>query len=230
MLDAIVVTLALKPKYIAMAATMLRSFTLAGNATLVVTDDSSAFDPETTAIPYVSDGTNVFHAKRQAVRAGLERAHTVYFVDADFVPYQGLQAEVPKLKQLPAGIGGFALDMQLSDLNFCSLGKLENSPTHLAVLQDASAHFHCNWRELIWCGDFLYYISRDEAGAWQKFMRAWDEFAHIYRNGFTSDGLALAFATYACGWRPLSYPLALKPISRAFWHARVGEHNRRQPA
>ena len=224
MLDSIVVSLATGSMYTTMASKVLHAFDAAENATLVVTDDPTLFPTNTVIIPYKPDGTHIWHAKRHAVQAGLERAYTVYYLDGDFVPFEGIPA--PKLKRLAPGIDGFAPDSKLENLSFVSIGKLANDPERLTVLELASAHFKIDWRALPWWGDFMFYVSRDDSEAWRRFIQAWDEFAHLRSNWFVaSDGVALAFAAAVCGWAPNRHLADLKPINCAFHHVRLGEHN-----
>ena len=228
--DAIAVTLGTGPKYAALASNLLRRFAAAGNPVLVVTDMPDAFDAGTITIPYEPDGTHIWHAKRHAIAAGLERAWTAYFVDADFVPYTDCTAyPVPKLERMPMGVGGCAFKFRLEDVNFVgSIGHLADDPERVAVLEAASEHFKLNWKDLFWWGDFLFYVSRDEGDAGQRFVRAWHEFAQIRNNRFVaSDGTAMAFAQAASGMPLIHHPPSLRAINGSCWHSFAGDHNRK---
>ncbi len=238
MLDAIVVTLATGPKYVDLGVRLLRALDDTGNATLVVTDDPAPFPERTIKIPYTPDGAHIWHAKRHAVRAGLERAQTVYFVDADYQPREDVT--MVKLAALPGGLTSFWEDSPLGKIRFRNIGSLVDVQIlergHILDLVQAELGAP-PWRDLPWWGDNLYAISRDDAGAWMKFLDAWDRFARFRPAGLgaadtrrmfvTGDGIAMAFAAGVAGLKPVANPSALAPIKHAFSHANVGDHYKR---
>lgn len=233
-LDVIVVTLAVGPKYVDLAVNLLRVLDQSGIATLVVTDDPRPFPERTIVIPYAPDGTHIWHAKRHAVRAGLERAQTAYFVDADYQPIEGT-AEAVVLPPLPPGATSLWPGQSLGTIRFRNVGSLVDVQilSCPGTLDGLQAALHTPpWREILWWGDELYAVSRDEGGAWLRFLEAWDEFARhqpadvkdARRMFVAGDGVAMAFAAAAAGWTPREDYNAFVPIKRAFRHVRVGTH------
>lgn len=236
MLDALVVTLAVGPKYVELGARVLYTFDRSDIPTLVVTDDPRPFPERTIRIPYTSDGTHIWHAKRHAIRAGLERAQTVYFVDADYQPNEGWTEPIV-LSALPAGAASFWPGQALGTIRFRNVGSLVDvqilsCPNLLDRLQAELGV--PSWREIVWWGDELYAVSRDPEDAWLKFLGAWDHFARYQpadlcavdarRMFMAGDGVAMAFAAAAAGWTPVMNQAAFVPIKRAFHHGRVGTH------
>lgn len=241
MLDAIVTTAAFGPKYVALAVDLMRSFALAGNATLVVTDDPTPFDSPTIAIPCVLDeapgwttSLKCWHAKRHAIRAGIARARTVYFVDADNVLHEGWQDRVPKLTALPLGAHAWH-QTSLGGINFRVLGRLmEAMPA--ALIDRIQARLGApGWRETWWWGDYLFAVTPGETGF--AFVDAWDRFVEVARGEFTmvdqpalqlaiGDGVAMAFAAHACGFTPERRVPEFAPIVRAFQHQGLGAWKR----
>lgn len=233
MLDTIVVTLAAGAKYIEMAAALLRELDAVGNATLVVTDDPRPFPARTIIIPYTPDGCHIWHAKRHALRAGLERARTVYYIDADY--RRSGARSVPRLTPLPGGLAHPDYCSPLGELRFnYDAGLLVDAQAvRPGVLDQLQAELGTPpWREILWCGDDFYAVSRDDAGAWQKFLAALDHFAKFQpvdvpdrRALFAfGDGIALAFATASVGWRPAETALPFGYLRRAFTHDCVGNY------
>lgn len=235
MLNTIVVTLAVGSKYVELAAKLIHALDRMGNATLVVTDDPRPFPSRTIAVPYVPDGSHIWHAKRHAVRAGLEHARTAYFVDADYEPIESFNEPFSPLMVLPPGATSLYPGQPLGKIRFRNMGSLIDvqilsCPGTLDCLQ---AELQTPpWREILWWGDELYAVSRDEGGAWRRFLGAWDRFARhqpsdvrdARRMFVAGDGVAMAFAAAAAGWTPRDNLDAFVSIKRAFRHARVGAH------
>jgi hypothetical protein len=227
----IVVTLAVGPKYVELGAALLHALDRAGNATLVVTDDPAPFPERTIKIPYTPDGAHIWHAKRHAIRAGLERAQTVYFVDADYRMYTGWTETIPILQPLPIGATALWPIKPLGEITggFIDM-KLLDCPRLLEALQ--TELWTPDWQRISWWGDYLYAVARDETRAWQAFIEAWDRFVHYLPEGVgadasyikfvAGDGIAMAFAAAAVGWRPVARYDAFIPIRRAFRHVCVG--------
>jgi hypothetical protein len=211
--NAIVVSLAVGAKYAAPATGFLQVLASAGNRALVVTDCPASFaGAGVETLAYEPDGASVLHAKRHAVRAGLERAETVYYVDADHCLSDG--APVPRLGRLPAGIEAVGA-IPLGRIQFNQLGA-ETQPELKKWLDPLVA----DWRSLLWWSDWLFVISRD-AGAEAAFLAAWDRFA-VWSAGkpahplVLGDGVAMALAAHACGWKPVARMLPL--LTQAFQH------------
>jgi hypothetical protein len=237
MLDTIAATLAVGPKYTTLGARLLQALDTAGNATLVVTDDPAPFPERTIKVPYTPDGSHIWHAKRHALRAGLERAQTVYFVDADYQLYEDWVEPIPPLAPLPVGATSMWPGEPLSAIRFRNIGSLVEAqrlacPHLLDQLQRELGV--PSWREILWWGDELYAIARDDTNAWRNFLDAWDHFAHYQPEGactadmkrmfVAGDGVAMAFAAAAAGWTPIARFDAFVPIRRAFYHVGVGAH------
>lgn len=217
------VTLAVGARYAEQAATWLGPMVQAGDAALAVTDQ-----PEIIAatgaepVPYAPDGTHIIHAKRHAVRAGLERAWTAYYLDADHVP-TGQAA--PKLARLPPGAGAYCTPRPLPKKGF-----VPPDPSEPRAILDRMA-FRMDvgdWQTLYWWGDWLYTVSRDDAGVWKCFCAAWDRFATLAAEEprayglLLGDAVAMAFAAAVCGWMPHSEAEVLAPVPRAFRHLNFG--------
>jgi len=223
-LDAIAVTLAVGVAYAEQAATWLGPLVQAGNVALVVTDQPAiiaAVGAE--PLPYTLDGTHIIHAKRHAVRAGLERAETVYYLDADQVPYT--EQLMPRLLRLPPGAGSYEAVRSLPMMGFVPAKSSETR----AILDRMAAHMGItDWQTLRWWGDWLFTVSRDEAGAWEQFCSAWDRFATFAVNErkayslLLGDGMAMAFAARACDWLPHCETEALAPVPRVLRHLFFG--------
>jgi hypothetical protein len=229
MLDAITVTLA-TGRYADLAASLLRSLALAGNATLAVTDRPEVFDAGVETVPYVPDEAHIWHSKRHAVRVGLDRAWTTYFIDADHELREGMQDRVPKLARLVPGVGSCCGGVPpLGRFAFPILRRRPLfAPETACVLDHATAHLSIgNWRGFRWSGDWLYSVTRDEAGAWQGLCPLWDRFAAFTVHEpsphplVLGDGIALTFAAAACGLPVMVQP-ALASIAHAFRHLNAG--------
>jgi hypothetical protein len=238
MLDVIITTLATGPKYVDLGVKLLRALDAAGNATLVVTDDPEAFPERTIKIAYERDGAHIWHAKRHAVRAGLELAQTAYFVDADYQPREGVAIE--KLQSLPSGLASGWGVQALSAVRFRNVGSLVDVQIlqHGHILDLIQAELRTpSWRDLLWWGDNLYAVSRDAEGAWATFLDAWDRFTtfqsaalcavDVRRTFVCGDGIAMAFAAGVAGLQPVWNPAAFAPIRRAFAHVGAGDHYKR---
>jgi hypothetical protein len=224
LLDAITVTLAVGVAYAEQAATWLGPFVRAGNTALAVTDQPAIITAAgAEPLPYTPDGTHIVHAKRHAVRAGLERAETVYYLDADQVPYT--RQPMPRLLRLPPGAGSYEAVRSLPMMGFVPA---QTSATR-ATLDRMAAHMDvADWQTLRWWGDWLFTVSRDEANAWKQFCSAWDRFATFAANEhgayslLLGDGMAMAFAARVCGWIPHCETEALAPIPRLLQHLFFG--------
>lgn len=222
--DAIVVTLAVGAAYAKQAATWLGPLVCAGNTALAVTDQPAVIAAVgAEPLPYAPDGTHIIHAKRHAVRAGLERARTVYFIDADHEPYT--QQPASKLAQLPPGAGAYCVPMLLAKVG---ITPAKNSRAR-AILDRMAFHMGvADWPGLYWWGDWLYTVSRDEVGIWPRFCDAWDRFAVLAADErgahslILGDAMAMAFAARICGWMPHDEIEALAPVPRAFRHLNFG--------
>jgi hypothetical protein len=213
MRESAVVTLAVGEAYAKWARDLLQALAIAGNAVLAVTDQPQVFTGTAIEVaPYVPEAAHVWHAKRQALTAGLERAHTVYFIDADH--RAGDASGV--LPRLPAGAAHTHLNrFPLGSIRFNWLTDGGNPP--IPVLDEAAEHMGVpDWRPLPWWGDTLFAVSRDEGDAWRTFLAAWDRFA-TFTVGKTTphplvlgDGAAMAFAAHLCGWAPYEAPAVTK--------------------
>jgi len=233
MREAIVVTLA-TGRHAVPAVALLDHFVAAGNAALVVTDQPELFAGTTIeTVPHVPDAkmVKVTHGKRHALRAGLERAWTAYFIDADHILRPGQRA--PKLERLPAGVGS-PFDRQvpaLCNMRFPVSGKRPlSAPETAEVLDRAAAHLGvADWRALRWCGDWLYAVTRDEGDAWRAFPDAWDRLVELLavmpvpNPMVLSDGVSLRLVAEACHWRVTPQVDAMTPIVRAFRHLRMSD-------
>jgi hypothetical protein len=225
--DAILVTLAVGPAYAAMAAVWMQKFTAAGNAALAVTDKPEAFaGTGVETVAYTREAAHIWHAKRYALRAGLERASTVYFMDSDHRPRGGIPT--PKLDRLPPGAGAWSGGLPLAKIRFHRIGALEQGAC-AAWLDRAAAHMNLgDWRSMRWWGDWLYTVSRDEVERWHEFCPTWDRFADFAGANssphplVSGDGVAMAFAAAACSWTPRSQIMGLLPLRRAFVHLGTG--------
>jgi hypothetical protein len=204
MRESVVVTLAVGEAYAMWANDLLQALVAAGNAVLAVTDQPHVFNPTVETTPYVPEAAHVWHAKRQAIAAGLERAHTVYFVDADHRAGEGLSV-LPRL--VPGAACVRWVRHSLGSIRFNWL--TDGSDPPIPVLDEAAAHLGiADWRPLSWWGDTLFAVSRDGGTAWRAFLAAWDRFAAFTVGKETShslvlgDGVAMAFAAHLCGWAP----------------------------
>jgi hypothetical protein len=229
--NAILTTLAVGEKYAIWAAAFLREFVRAGNAALVVTDQPEAFlGIDLTIIPYAPEAGSIWHAKRYAIRAGLERAWTAYFLDADHQIRVGWEDRLPLLRRLPVGANAFFHLRPLLEIEF-------NYADGLTIMAQAqqldlvAAHLGVgDWRSALWWGDWLFAVTRDEEDiAWRKFIETWDRFAQwsANKNGCPElafgDGIAMAFSALACGWRPTTQTPAFAPIVLACHHTMSGD-------
>jgi hypothetical protein len=229
--DAIAVTLAVGQTYVEMAAAWQRALVQAGNAALAVTDRPEAFaGTGVETVTYAPEAAHIWHSKRRAIKAGLERARTVYFIDADHV-LRNLQDYIPKLRRLAPGAGAYSGIPLLGKLHFPTL------PEANTLLARAAAHMGvADWRALRWWGDWLYTVSRDEAGAWKGFVPAWDRFVAFAADQapmhplILGDGVAMAFAAVACGWTPRFETPALLEVVHALRHTGVGAWHRPEAA
>lgn len=231
MYDTIVATLAVGSTYVAMGTQMLRAFDRASVTTLVVTDDLHAFPSNTIVVPYAPDGSHIWQVKRHAVRAGLERAQTVYFVDADYRPREGVTDPLV-LTVLPAGATTAWRCPTLANWKGRGLIDVQILACPQLLDQIQVALGAPPWRDIPWWGSDLYAVSRDSAGVWLRFLDAWDRFAHFQPSGacsadarslfFAGDGIATAFAAAAAGWIPIVNYDAFIPIKRVFCHACAG--------
>jgi hypothetical protein len=226
-LDAIVVTLAVGPRYVELAGPMLAHHAQAGNAALVVTDEPAAFSAlqGVEALPWQPEAAHVWHSKRHAVRVGLERALTVYYMDADYAP----QAPAPQLTALPPGLHSRFWRLPLVQIQLAGAGPLAAPPAadwldRAAAALGVEAWHRCLW----WWGDSLWAISRDEEGRWTRFCDGWDRFAawsstvpapDILRG----DGVAMSFAAHLAGWGSRIHRADFRPILAAFQHLELGE-------
>jgi len=231
--NVIVATLAVGSDYADLAAKFLPHLVRRGNATLVVTDRPETFAglDEVEVVPHVLDGTHVWHGKRHVVRAALERANTVYFVDGDHRLYNGWEDRVPLLPLLPPGLGahrppaptGYLIPRLMMDPKFVEPGRawLDRMAVHLGVI---------DWPQIPWWGDWIFTVTRDtddDSGTWFKFLDAWDRFAIWRRDNLPphaligSDNIAMAFAAAACGWVP-EQRLEMAPFIHAFSHMFFG--------
>jgi hypothetical protein len=206
MRESAVVTLAVGETYAKWACDLLQALAAAGNAVLVVTDQPQVFQGTSIeAVSYVPETAHVWHAKRQALAAGLERAHTVYFVDAD---HRARGVPMGALPRLPVGAAHTRLNrFPLGAIRFNWLTDGGNPP--IPALDEAAEHMGvADWRSLLWWGDTLFAVSRDEGDAWCAFLAAWDRFAAFAVGKATphplvlGDGVAMAFAAHLCGWAP----------------------------
>jgi hypothetical protein len=237
MLDVLIVTLAVGPKYVESGANLMHVLDRLGNATLVVTDDPRPFPARTIIIPYTSEAAHIWHSKRHALRAGLERARTVYFVDADYQLQAGWNEVIPTLKPLPPGASSWWPKQTLGTIVFRNIGPLADAQRFACPeLLDriATCLGTSPWQPIPWWGDDLYAVARDDRDEWQQFLAAWDRFvvcvaaerddSSAHRMFLTGDGIATAFAVAAVGWKPWNLPDAFTPIKRAFYHVHVGTH------
>lgn len=228
----VVATLAVGSEYVDLAAKFVPHLIRAGNSVLVVTDQPDAFTGlDATIVQHVLDGTHVWHAKRHAVRAALERANTVYFVDGDHRLYDGWDDRVPVLPALPPGLGAHRPPAPTGLL----IPRLTMGAEHIAPgfawLDRAAEQLNiANWRDIPWWGDWIFTITRDtedDSGVWFKFLAAWDRFAIWRRDNLPphaligSDNIAMAFAAAACGWVP-KQQLEMAPFIHAFGHLFFG--------
>ena len=227
MRDSIIVTLAVGPCYAKLAAATLRALAAAGNTTLAVTDTPRAFDSSGAEIvAYQPEVAHVWHAKRQALRAGLERVRTVYCLDADHRLRENCRA--PTLPRL--ALDGAATCSSMFPLGVMNFHWTTGVVGNAKALLDEAAKFMrvSDWRALPWWGDCLYAVTRDETPAWEQFLFAWDRFAAFTVGKEPShplilgDGVAMAFAAHACGWAP-RHEAALTPLARSFEHLAVGD-------
>jgi hypothetical protein len=230
-LDAIVVTLAAGRKYSEPAAAFLETLARAGNATLVVTDTPEVFPTGVETVPWQPEAAHIWHSKRHAVRAGLERAHTVYFMDSDHCLRPG--ARVSKLPALAPGAHARFWRSRLQRLQFPGIGALVDPPI-APWLDCAAVHLGVvDWRSsLWWWGDFLWALVRDEAGCWERFCPTWDRLvAWTEQNTpphplILGDGVAMAFAAHACGWSDTIHRSTFEGLTTAFVHQGSGAWRR----
>jgi hypothetical protein len=222
--DAIVVTLAVGAAYAEQAATWLAPLVRAGNTAMAVTDQPAVIAAAgAEPLAYTPDGTHIVHAKRHAVRAGLERAKTVYYLDADQVPQAG--EAMPRLPGLPPGLGSYEAVRLLAAMGFVPA---KFSETRAILDRMAACLGIADWQTLHWWGDWLYTVSRDEGGIWEAFCAAWDRFAVLAvdeRKAYSlllGDGMAMAFAARICGWMPHSETETLAVIPRVLRHLYFG--------
>jgi hypothetical protein len=227
-LDAIVATLAVGRRYVDLAKPLLAHHAQAGNAALVVTDEPAAFVEISgvEALPWQPEAAHVWHSKRHAVRTGLERARTVYYMDADYVP----QAPAPRLGVLPSGPHSRIYRLPLASISLAGVGVLGEPPASEWLDRAAAVLGVEAWRQrLWWWGDSLWAIARDEAGLWRRFCDGWDAFAawtageRPPRDILLGDGVAMAFAAHAMGAVGRIHRADFKAIEAAFKHLEVGE-------
>ena len=223
--DAIVVTLAVGRRYADMAAAFMGYLSHVGNAVLAVTDTPGAFSGTgVELLPYVPETAHVWHGKRHAVRAGLERARTVYFMDADHVLAPG--AEAPRLAALPPGPHSRIWRLPLAHIDFHKLGMADAS---IWIGFAAEVLGIENWRQkLWWWGDSMWALAGGELDRCTRFCAAWDAFAafvgetpppHPFMLG---DGVALSFAAHLGGWGSDIHRTNFDALEGAFEHAEIG--------
>lgn len=213
----IVGTLAVGPRYVALAQSLLAALQAAGCMTLAVTDTPGAF-PAAICIPWTPDDAHVWHAKRHVLRAGLERAETVVFLDAD---HELLGP--PQIPQWPRGGYAQFMPRPLRCTALPGTGPLD-APVPAAWLDAAGQALGIDWRRAMWWGDSRFAISGGREAL--SFCNAWDHFAawtvrrptaHPLLSG---DGIALALAA-----RAVDLPVKLAPFDEILpvRHLGIGE-------
>lgn len=233
MRDAILTTLAVGEKYTTLVAPCLRETVAAGNAALVVTDrpaDFAGIDVE--IVRYEPEMSSLFHAKRHAVRAGLARAWTVYFMDADHrVRARPMPHGDPLLPRLPVGASAHFHMQPITQIEFNYAGGLSIKDQERQLDTAAAALDLPSWRDATWWGDWLFAVTRnteDDSGKWLLFCETWDRFARWSAAEGCSelafgDGVALAWAAHACGWRPQRRTASFVHITSTFQHLMAGD-------
>lgn len=223
--DVIIVTLAVGEQYAVAAHALLRHFVNGGNRALVVTDAPEVFhDLNVECIPHTAEAPYIWHSKRHAVAEGLKRAWTVYFIDADHIWNEN--EVVPKLERLPPGASAsYGFTPQLMHLAFAKVGHMCEAANQRNLDALGAETGVVDWQSSRWWGDFLFAVTRDTedgSGTWSRLIPTWDCFAALTSTLPFSicfgDGVALAFAAHACGWKPVWRKPEFEPILRAFRH------------
>lgn len=218
-------TLAVGQCYAKMALSLLRDLSMAGNATLVVTDVPLVFvGSDIEVVPFQAEAAHVWHSKRRAIREGLKRAKTAYFIDADHKTCNWMKA--PQLACLPDGTTSWLGGQLLGDIKFGWPRDFQAEKTLdlLSARMDVA-----NWRILPWLGDYLYAVTRDEAGKWIQFLESWDRFVQQIADIpslhplILGDGVALTFAAHLSGLQVNRDPAALAPLARVLVHLGLGD-------
>jgi hypothetical protein len=211
-------TVALGPKYVAVAAPLFAALARAGNRCLVLTDAAPAF-PECSALAPVDDGTHVWYAKRHVLRAGLERDSTAYWVEADSVLGAGA---IPVFGALPPGLWG----------RFTAKAAwLRGAPARRQTLLAACERFSVEPEAIVVGPDSSFAVSRDDGGAWLKFFDVLDEYAGWLRdaNLLTSDDLGMGIAAHLAGWKPQVERAVFLQLAATCRHLRLGEWRKGLP-
>ena len=197
MAAAALCTLALGPKYSAMAGPLFAALARAGNRCVVTTDNAADF-PGCEITPFVPDGTHPWHMKRFPLRHALETgAQTAYWIDADStlgVP----ENEIPVYEALPEGFRSPIVRRALRDRS-C----FHNRAHRLQLYLDACERFGVADPNAPLIGnDTIFTVSKDDGDAWQRFFIRWDEYAFWLRDTgrLSGDNLGVCFAALHAGW------------------------------
>lgn len=216
------VTLAIGEPYVSLARELASSLSSVGNEVIVLTSSPSAFSGSVISLKCPEDGTPIWHWKRHAVRAGLERSDEVIFIDSDYQLIPGASPIFIPPRQLPHGF--------FSDDRSTQIGSLWFDKSFLDL---ASRRFGVDWRLVNWWGCSLFAISDHGKGLGKRFVDFWDEFACWVRDTLMPEDLksvkalpdcaAIAFAARAAEPKATIFERSdfFTPITKSFRHLRI---------
>lgn len=216
------VTLAVGQPYLFLARDLLLGLAGAGNEVIAVTSSPCSFPNPIVSLKCPDDGAPIWHRKRFAVKAGLERSREVIFIDADYQLKADASPVYIGAGQLPNGFSSGERESRIGNLWFDK-----------KFLDLATQRFHIDWRDVTWWGCSLFAVSDDGSGLGTKFVDGWDEWAHWAKsvlspqdwmsNRALSDCAAMAFAARMAGTASLVFGQSrcFDPITVSYQHLRV---------
>lgn len=220
-------TLSIGEGYDSLASSFLPHLARRGYEIVVSTRNPLRYSPPICPVLCPDDGTYIWHQKRHALRAALEKSGDVVFIDGDHRMYIGYEDRIPVVFIPHPGLWSTFGSLFLCGLHLKHIGYIGQGESK-KLLEKASDRFGIDYRKVRWWGDHLFAISDGGTGLGKKFVDFWDEFACWVRDDVEfkspelvlalSDGVAMGFAAAHCGITPEDGHEFFNPIRACFQH------------
>lgn len=197
--NSTICTLAVGEKYVQSALDLILSLGENDNNFLVVTDQPSSFPGNILTTEFIDDSTHICQQKRNAIKEGLKRFKTVFFLDADFIAshqgqyYRSVYGDLEQFPTIdPSLPPGFNTNWPKNKLDLI----LRSRPSLKPVFDGLCNRLNVDLNDVFQISPASFFFTVDSEKTYLQLFNIWDDIAFWLKDNqyVVPDNISMGFA------------------------------------